>query len=68
MKSASMLDLHVGNRDAVPTGRIPTVKITGEIASSTAVAYRGAGVWGGFKSPPPKFRRPSKIVPHSTRL
>ena len=54
MKSASMLDLHVGNRDAVPTGRIPTVKITGEIASSTAVAYRGAGAWGGLKIPPPR--------------
>ena len=25
------------------------------------------GVWG-FKPPPPKFRRPSKIVPNSTRL
>ena len=29
-----------------------------------AVAYRG----GGLKPPPPKFRRPSKIVPNSTRL
>ena len=25
------------------------------------------GVWG-FKPPPPKFRRPSKIVPNSTQL
>ena len=31
-----------------------------------AVAYRG-GVWG-VQHPPPKFRRPSKIVPNSTRL
>jgi len=30
-------------------------------------AYRGAEVWGGG-NPPPKFRRPSKIVPNSTRL
>ena len=33
-----------------------------------AAAYRGRGV-GGFKPPPPpKFRRPSKIVPSSTQL
>ena len=32
----------------------------------SAVAYRGGGGWG-FK-PPTKFRRPSKIVPNSTRL
>ena len=31
------------------------------------VAYRGGGVWG-VQPPPPKFRRPSKIVPNSTRL
>jgi len=33
-----------------------------------AVAYRGR--FGGFKPPPPtpKFRRPSEIVPNSTRL
>jgi len=34
---------------------------------------RDRGLWGGefggFKTPPPpKFRRPSKIVPNSTRL
>ena len=32
-----------------------------------AVAYRGGGGFGVFKSPP-KFRRPSKIVPNSPRL
>jgi len=32
-----------------------------------SVAYRGGGGWGST-SPPPKFRRPSKIVPNSTRL
>jgi len=33
---------------------------------SGAVAYRGG--FGGLNPPPPKFRRPSKIVPNSTRL
>ena len=28
---------------------------------------RGAGVWG-VQTHPPKFRRPSKIVPNSTQL
>jgi len=28
----------------------------------------GGGVVWGFNPPPPKFRRPSKIVPNSTRL
>ena len=32
-----------------------------------AVAYRGGGGLG-VQTPPPKFRRPSKIVPNSTRL
>ena len=31
------------------------------------LAYRGGG-WGVQTSPPPKFRRPSKIRPNSTRL
>jgi len=31
-----------------------------------AVVYRG-GFWG-FKTSPPKFSRPSKMVPNSTRL
>jgi len=31
------------------------------------VAYRGGGFWG-VQTPPPKFRRPSKIVSNSTRL
>ena len=30
--------------------------------------WRTEGCFGGFKPPPPKFRRPSKIVPNSTRL
>jgi len=32
------------------------------------VAYRGGGGFGVFKPLSPKFRRPSKIVPNSTRL
>jgi isocitrate dehydrogenase len=32
-----------------------------------AVAYEGGGL-GLLKPPPPKFRRPSKIMPNSTRL
>jgi len=35
---------------------------------SQAVAYRGVGGLGGFNRPPPKFRRPFKIMPNSTRL
>jgi len=31
------------------------------------VAYQGGGL-GGSIPPPPKFRRPSEIVPNSTRL
>jgi len=31
------------------------------------VAHRGVG-WGLQTPPPPKFRRPSKVVPNSTRL
>ena len=34
---------------------------------TTAVAYRGGGL-GGSTPPQKKFRRPSKIVPNSTRL
>ena len=34
----------------------------------TPVAYRGGRGFGVLKPPPPKFRRPSKIVPNSTRL
>jgi len=37
MKNTNLLDGHVGNRDAVPTGRIPTVKLGGEIASPTGL-------------------------------
>ena len=37
-----------------------------EISCQFGVCYRG-GVWG-VQTPPPKFRRPSKIVPNSTRL
>jgi len=33
-----------------------------------SMAYRGEGVLGCSNPPPPKFRRPSKIVPNSTRL
>ena len=33
-----------------------------------AMAYRGRGSFGVFNPPPTKFRRPSKIVPNSTRL
>jgi len=34
-----------------------------------SVAYRGEGSGGlGGSNPPSKFRRPSKIVPNSTRL
>ena len=33
-----------------------------------AMACRGGGGLGGVQPPPPKFRRPSKIVPNSTRL
>jgi len=32
------------------------------------VAYRGGGLLGCQPLPPPKFGRPSKIVPNSTRL
>ena len=36
--------------------------------SLMAVAYRGGGLGGSNLPPPPKFRRPSKIVSNSTRL
>ena len=41
-----------------------------QLFSVTAVAYRRGRGWGlwGFKSPYSKFRRPSKIMPNSTRL
>ena len=37
------------------------------IQTNCAVAYQGGG-WGVKIPPPPKFWRPSKIVPNSTRL
>ena len=32
------------------------------------IQWRTEGVFGGVQTPPPKFQRPSKIVPNSTRL
>ena len=42
------------------------VNLTILILRTKPVAYRGGGCV--FKPPPPKFRRPSKILPNSTRL
>jgi len=37
-------------------------------AWNLTVAYRGGGFGGVQTPPPPKFRRPYKIVPNSTQL
>ena len=53
-----------GGEGEVKTGfRLPQLYCP---PSLPAVAYR-RGVWGGFNTPP-KFRRPSNIVPNSARL
>jgi hypothetical protein len=41
---------------------------TGMLHTFWTVMCGGGGVCGGSNPPPPKFRRPSKIVPNSTRL
>ena len=53
---------HENLRKKGSTATLVDAKEAGEKPSRTS------GVPGGVQTPPPKFRRPSKIVPNSTRL
>ena len=67
----SLLDRYFGQsvRSPAPQAKGLRFLTFPEMQWLETVAYGGGGGFGVFKpTPPPKFRRPSKIVPNSTRF
>ena len=59
--------LHIHTALIMSMARGPTINHIFTVRF-TPNQWRTEGGLGGFKPPPPKFRRPSKIVPNSTWL
>jgi len=53
--------------DVFPTGKEAQLGVSAAVRACDISGVPRGGV-GGFNPPPPKYRRPSKIVPNSTRL